>query len=62
MRESVSLAWDTRKAEAVRFVSIGMGAKERVLVVVYCHRGETIRIISARSAEPQERRQYEEKR
>jgi hypothetical protein len=39
-----------------------MGAKERVLVVVYCHRGENIRIISARVAEPRERSQYEESR
>ena len=43
----------------VRFVSIGMGAKERVLVVVYCYRGENIRIIPARVAEPHERSQYE---
>jgi uncharacterized DUF497 family protein len=39
-----------------------MGAKERVLVVVYCHRGKNIRIISARTAEPRERSQYEESR
>jgi len=46
----------------VRFVSIGRGARERVLVVVYSYRGEDIRIISARVAEPHERSQYEEKR
>ncbi|HTW78072.1 MAG TPA: BrnT family toxin [Terracidiphilus sp.] len=45
-----------------RFVSIGMGVKERVLVVVYCHRGSNIRIISARLAEAHERAQYEEHR
>jgi uncharacterized protein len=43
----------------VRFVSIGMGAKERVLVVVYTYRGASIRIISARLALPHERTQYE---
>ena len=43
----------------VRFVSIGMGIKERVLVVIYTYRGETVRIISARLAEPHERTQYE---
>jgi len=43
-----------------RFVSIGAGAKNRILVVVYCFRGPNIRIISARLAEPQERKQYEE--
>jgi len=45
-----------------RFVSIGMGVKERVLVVVYCYRGNNIRIISARLAEARERGQYEEHR
>jgi uncharacterized DUF497 family protein len=45
---------------APRFVSIGLGAKGRVLVVVYSYRGEIIRIISARAAEPHERLQYED--
>ncbi len=43
-----------------RFVSIGTGAKERVLVVVYCYRNHNIRIISVRPAEARERHQYEE--
>lgn len=42
-----------------RFVSIGLGAKGRVLVVVYSYRRGNIRIISARLAEARERRQYE---
>jgi uncharacterized protein len=46
----------------LRFVSIGMGVKGRLLVVAYTHRGESIRIISVRPAEPNERRQYEETR
>ena len=37
-----------------RFVSIGTGAKGRVLAVVYCYRGVNIRIISARPAELRE--------
>lgn len=45
-----------------RFVSIGKGAKERVIVVVYCYRGSKIRIISARMAEAHERAQYEERK
>jgi uncharacterized DUF497 family protein len=45
-----------------RFVSIGKGVKERILVVVYCYRGANIRIISARPAEAHERAQYEEQR
>lgn len=36
----------------------GMGAKGRVLVVVYTYRGENIRIISARKAEPHELEDY----
>ena len=43
-----------------RFVTIGMGAFGRVLVVVYTWRGEKIRIISARQANPHERRMYSE--
>jgi hypothetical protein len=43
-----------------RFVTIGMDALARVLVVVYTWRDdETIRIISARKATPQEREEYE---
>jgi uncharacterized DUF497 family protein len=42
-----------------RFVSVGRGALGRVLVVVYTYRGENIRIISARLAEPHERAAYE---
>jgi uncharacterized DUF497 family protein len=45
-----------------RFVTIGMGVKGRVLVVVYTCRGASIRIISTRLAEPHERTQYEERR
>jgi uncharacterized protein len=45
-----------------RFVTLGMGLKAVLLVVVYCYRGEKVRIISARHAEPHERRDYEESR
>jgi uncharacterized DUF497 family protein len=43
----------------LRFASIGMGVKGRVMVVTYTYRGANIRIISARLAEPHERTQYE---
>ena len=43
-----------------RFVTMGLDALGRVLVVVYTWRGQEIRLISARSATHQERRQYEE--
>jgi uncharacterized DUF497 family protein len=43
-----------------RFVSIGINTFGRLMVVVYTHRGENIRLISVRQAEPKERRAYEE--
>lgn len=44
-----------------RFVTIGMDALSRILVVVYTWRGENcIRLISARKATRRERQQYEE--
>jgi len=47
-------------ADEERFITIGINALGRLLVVVYTWRGEnTIRLISARKATPQERRQYE---
>jgi uncharacterized DUF497 family protein len=42
-----------------RFVTMGMGAFGRLLVVVYTWRGDNIRIISARPAEAHETEQYE---
>ena len=45
-----------------RFVTLGMGAIGRLLVVVYTWRGENVRIISARPAEAHEREQYEAER
>jgi uncharacterized DUF497 family protein len=42
-----------------RFISIGTGARERLLVVIFTYRGKNIRIISARPAEPHECWQYE---
>ncbi len=50
---------DNRFAED-RFVTIGMDAFGRILVVVFTWRGEYIRLISARLAERRERKQYEE--
>jgi hypothetical protein len=42
-----------------RFVSLGLDAVGQVLVVVYAYREEDVRLISARPATPNERRQYE---
>ena len=45
-----------------RFATLGTDFLERVLVVVYTHRGGEIRLISARRATRKERRTYEQKR
>jgi uncharacterized DUF497 family protein len=43
-----------------RFVILGRDALDRLLVVAYTYREpQTIRLISARKAEPHERKQYE---
>ena len=42
-----------------RYVLLGM-VEDRLLVVVYTLRNTRVRIISARLAEPQERRRYHE--
>ena len=42
-----------------RFLVIGMDACLRVIVLVYCYRGDAIRIISARKATKRERKTYE---
>ncbi len=43
-----------------RFVTIGMDAMGRTLVVIYTWRGDEIRLISARLATRKERKQYQE--
>jgi uncharacterized protein len=43
-----------------RFITIGVDAFGRTLVVVYTMRDDEIRVISARKASRQERQQYEE--
>ena len=45
-----------------RFVLLGLSAQLRLLVVCHCYReaDQVIRIISARRADPTERRQYAE--
>jgi len=43
-----------------RFVTVGTSATGSLIVVVHTERGDTIRIISARSATRNEKRQYEQ--
>lgn len=50
---------DTTHGEQ-RFLTLGMDGFGRILVVCYTYRDpDTIRIISARKADPQQRKQYE---
>ena len=59
---AITITDDESDPHEQRFVALGLGAKGRVLVVVYSYRQQNIRIISARTAEPHEREQYEENR
>jgi hypothetical protein len=45
-----------------RFLTLGVDALGRILLVVYSWRGDLIRLISARKASPSERKQYERHR
>ncbi len=55
-----AIEFDDRDADGeLRFNAIGM-VDGRVLFVTYTMRGDVIRIISARGAEPHEKRKYHE--
>lgn len=43
-----------------RFVTLGMGAKGRILIVVWTPRNDTVRLISAWKANQPQRRRYEQ--
>ncbi len=49
---------DTKNEQ--RFVSLGMGGKGRILLVVWTERDDRIRIISAWKANQSQRRRYEQ--
>lgn len=49
---------DVRSVDEGRYLTVGLDALGRVLVVVSTWREDTVRLISARAATPQERRQY----
>ena len=59
---AITITDDESDPDEPRFVTLGMGAIGRLLVVVYTWRGENIWIISARPAEAHEREQYEAER
>lgn len=43
-----------------RFITLGMGAKQRILIVVWTLRDDTVRLISAWKANQPQRRRYEQ--
>jgi len=50
---------DSDSENEQRFITLGMGGKNRILIVVYTYRDEAIRIISAWKANEPQRRRYE---
>ena len=58
-RDAFAVEWadDGQAANEPRFAMLGM-VEDRLLFVAYTMRGDRARIISARKAEPHERRRY----
>ena len=57
---AITAADSDHSSEEDRFIDIGLSDRDRVIVVSYTERGDTIRIISAREATSRERHIYEE--
>ena len=62
LNDELGLTVPEGHADEDRFVTVGLDALGRILVVAYMWRGDEIRLISARKATRSERRQYESKR
>ena len=62
LNDELGLTVPEDHADEDRFVTVGLDALGRILVVAYIWRGDEIRLISARKATRSERRQYESKR
>ena len=57
--DDLAITVPDEQSQEDRFVTLGVDALGRLLVVVYTRRGENVRIISARRATRRERREYE---
>lgn len=57
---SITIDDPLHSSDEERFIIIGISIQRRVLVVAHTDEGDIIKIISARVAEPFERKQYEE--
>jgi uncharacterized DUF497 family protein len=62
LTDDLALTRPDSNPDEERFVTLGMDALGRLLVVAYTWKGDEIRLISARKATPSERRQYERRR
>jgi uncharacterized DUF497 family protein len=58
--DTAAITIEDERREEERYITIGMDAQSRVLVVVFTWRNDSIRIISARKSTLLEREQYEE--
>jgi uncharacterized DUF497 family protein len=56
---SITISDPDHSMAEMRFIDIGLSHRARLLVVSYTERGNRIRLISARLATRNERRQYE---
>ena len=57
---SITIPDPDHSQDEERWVTMGLSNRWRLLVVVHTDEEETTRLISARRADPQERRKYEE--
>ena len=59
-RSAITIPDPVHSLAEERFVTIGVSNQGKILVVVATERGDSLRLISARSASRRERKQYEE--
>jgi hypothetical protein len=59
LEDAAGITLEDDDPDEERFVTLGVDALGRLLVVVYTHRGDNIRLISARRATQRERKVYE---
>ncbi|MEL6221030.1 MAG: BrnT family toxin [Cyanobacteria bacterium J06626_14] len=59
--DDLAITIEDERFDEERFITIGLDAFGRILVVVYTWREDDIRLISARKATRTEQKQYEEK-
>ena len=61
LSDDLAITIEDTRFEEERFITIGIDAFSRILVVICTWRGDSIRLISARKADRSERQQYLER-